>query len=123
MRCVLFTGKGGAGTTTVAAATGTSAAQRGYRTLVVSADEFHGLASAVDHPLGPEPVELEPGLFGQQIDLRRAFERRWRTIQGVLAPAFAVAGMEPIEAEELTVLPGVAETLTLLELRDQLTSE
>jgi arsenite-transporting ATPase len=119
---LLFTGKGGAGTTTVAAATATSAAQRGYRTLVVSVDEFYGLAAAVDHPLGPEPVELEPGLFGQQIDLRRAFERRWRAVEGLLAPAFVTAGMEPIEAEELSVLPCVAETLTLLELRDQLNS-
>jgi arsenite-transporting ATPase len=122
VRCLLFTGKGGGGATTVAAATATLAAQHGHRTLVASADPLHGLATALDHPLGPEPVMIEPGLSAQQIDVQRAFEDRWRAIRALFAPAWDAAGMDPIEVEELTQPPGAAEMVTLLELRDQIAS-
>lgn len=122
MRCVLFTGKGGGGTTTVAAATAILAAQRGHRTLVLSVDPAAGLSGALDHPLGADPTEFEPRLFGQQIDLRRAIENRWPVVRGVLAAAWPNADIDPVELEELAFLPGAIEALTLLELRDDLTS-
>jgi len=121
-RIVLFTGKGGGGTTTVAAATATLAAQRGHRTLLVSFNTVGGLAGTLDHPITGEPLELEPGLFGQQVDLRDAFERRWDAVRPLLDAAWTHAEIEPIEAEELAALTGVGETLALLELRDQLAS-
>ena len=43
MRLVLYSGKGGVGKTTTAAATAALAARRGLRTLVVSADAAHSL--------------------------------------------------------------------------------
>src|SRR6185369_1108312 len=121
-RIVLFTGKGGGGTTTVAAATATLAAQRGHRTLLVSFNTVGGLAGTLDHPVTGVPLELEPGLFGQQVDLRDAFERRWDAVRPLLDAAWTHAEIEPIEAEELAALTGVGETLALLELRDQLAS-
>ncbi|ABD12451.1 arsenic-transporting ATPase [Frankia sp. CcI156] len=123
MRCVLFTGKGGGGTTTVAAATAILAAQRGHRTLVLSVDPAAGLAGALDHPIGAEPTELEPGLHGQQVDLRRAVETRWPAVREVLAGTWPAINVDPFDLEELAFLPGAVETLTLLELRDGLTSE
>ncbi|MBX6391130.1 MAG: ArsA family ATPase [Frankia sp.] len=123
MRCVLFTGKGGGGTTTVAAATATLAAQRGYRTLLASLDPLGGLGAALDHPLTSEPVELEPGLSAQQIELRSSFAQRWQAVQPLLAGAWSSADIDPIEAEELAGLAGIGETLALLELRDHLASD
>jgi arsenite-transporting ATPase len=120
---VLFTGKGGVGTTTVAAATATLAAQRGHRTLLVSFAPVGALAGTLDHPVTSEPVELEPGLFGQQLDLQESFERRWESLRPLLDAAVTHAELDPIEAEELAALTGVTETLALLELRDQLTSD
>ncbi|WP_307873863.1 MULTISPECIES: ArsA family ATPase [unclassified Frankia] len=122
-RAVLFTGKGGGGTTTVAAATATLAAQRGHRTLLVSFNPVGGLTATLDHPVAGEPVELEPGLFGQQVDLQGSFERRWDALRPLLDVAWAHADIDPIEAEELAGLAGVGETLALLELRDQLASD
>ena len=52
MRLILYTGKGGVGKTTTAAATGALAAQRGLRTLVVSADAAHSLGDVFDRRLG-----------------------------------------------------------------------
>lgn len=123
MRCVLLTGKGGAGTTTVAAATAILAAQRGHRTLVVSADTATGLAGVLDHPLGPERVELEPGLFGIQIDPRHAFTERWPGLRAVLGGVRSDLDVDSIEVEELALLPGALEILVLLELRELVRSD
>ncbi|EFC79945.1 ArsA family ATPase [Parafrankia sp. EUN1f] len=125
MRCVLLTGKGGGGTTTVAAATATLAAQRGYRTLVVSVDPAAGLAGVLDHPLGPAEVELESGLFALQTDLRHAFAERWPRVRALIAAGLPDSGpdLDPLEVEELLRLPGALEALTLLELRDRIRAD
>ena len=121
-RVLLFTGKGGVGKTTVAAATATLAASRGLKTLVVSTDAAHSLADAFGAPLGGEPTELDTGLYGQQVDAQQRFEQTWREVQRYLLDVLAAAGVDPLEAEELTVLPGAEEVLALLEVRNQVRS-
>jgi arsenite-transporting ATPase len=122
VRIVLFTGKGGVGKTTAAAGTATLAAERGARTLVLSTDAAHSLADAFGVPIGAEPTEVAAGLFVQQVDAQRRFERSWADIQGYLLSVLDAAGVDPITAEELTVIPGAEEVLALLELRAQVTS-
>jgi arsenite-transporting ATPase len=122
VRVLLFTGKGGVGKTTAAAATATLAAGRGLKTLVVSTDPAHSLADTVASPLGPEPTEIDGGLYGQQIDAQRGFERSWREVQDYLRAVLDKSGVDPMAAEELTVLPGAEEVLALLEVRRQVTS-
>ncbi|HVA60001.1 MAG TPA: ArsA family ATPase [Mycobacteriales bacterium] len=122
MRVVLFTGKGGVGKTTTAAATATLAAARGRKTLVLSTDPAHSLGDAFGSPLGPEPTELDTGLYGQQVDTQLRFEKAWREVQAYLRTVLDAAGVDPIEAEELTVLPGADEVLALLEVRAQVRS-
>ena len=118
MRLLLFTGKGGAGKTTVAAATALHAARCGVKTLVVSADPAHSLADCLDHPLGADPVEVVTGLSAVQVDPRRRGERTWRVVQEYLIGVLDALGVDPVAAEDLTVLPGVEEVLALLEVRD-----
>ncbi|MBV9292190.1 MAG: ArsA family ATPase [Frankiales bacterium] len=126
MRVLLFTGKGGVGKTTTSAATAASAAARGLKTLVLSTDPAHSLADALGVELGDEPTEIAAdslgGLYGMQIDTQRAFEASWREIQHYLREVLEQGGVDPIEAEELTVLPGAEEVLALLELRAQVSS-
>src|SRR5438270_12463060 len=123
MRVLLFTGKGGVGKTTTSAATAALAARRGLKTLVLSTDPAHSLADAFDVPLGHEPTEIASsefsGLYGQQVDTQRAFEDSWREVQQYLRDVLEQGGVDPLEAEELTVLPGADEVLALLELRAQ----
>ncbi|HWL36295.1 MAG TPA: ArsA family ATPase [Frankiaceae bacterium] len=123
MRVVLFTGKGGVGKTTASAATATLAAGRGLKTLIVSTDPAHSLADTVDCPLGPEPTEIDGSLYGQQIDAQRQFERSWREVQDYLRSVLDKSGIDPMAAEELTVLPGAEEVLALLEVRRQVASQ
>jgi len=116
-RILLFTGKGGVGKSTVAAATATLAARSGRRTLVLSTDAAHSLADAFGVSLGSEAEEVAPGLFVHQVDAQRRFEESWADIQRYLLAVLEVAGVDPVAAEELTVVPGAEEVLALLELR------
>jgi arsenite-transporting ATPase len=117
VRILLFTGKGGVGKSTVAAATATMAADAGRRTLVLSTDAAHSLADAFGTEVGGEPEEVSPGLFVHQVDAQRRFEQSWADIQGYLLRVLEVAGVDPVAAEELTVIPGAEEVLALLEVR------
>jgi arsenite-transporting ATPase len=117
VRILLFTGKGGVGKSTVAAATAALAADSGRRTLVLSTDAAHSLADAYAVPVGSEPEQVAPGLFVQQVDAQSRFEDSWAEIQGYLLSVLEVAGVDPVAAEELTVLPGAEEVMALLELR------
>ncbi len=122
VRVILFTGKGGVGKTTSAAGTAVLAARAGQRTLVLSTDAAHSLGDAYGVPVGPEPVEVQPRLWVHQVDAQRRFERSWGEIQGYLMSVLDAAGVDPITAEELTVIPGAEEVLALLELRNHVVS-
>ena len=116
-RIVLFTGKGGVGKTTSAAGTAALAARSGQRTLIVSTDAAHSLGDAFGLRLGAEPQQIGQDLWVHQVDAQRRFERSWGEIQGYLMSVLDAAGVDPITAEELTVIPGAEEVLALLELR------
>ena len=119
MRIILFTGKGGVGKTTTAAGTAATAAATGHRTLVLSTDAAHSLGDAFGAPIGSSPTKLQERLYVQQVDAQRRFEESWTQIQGYLLSVLDAAGVDPITAEELTVVPGAEEVLALLELRNQ----
>ncbi len=113
---LLFTGKGGVGKTTVAAATAAHAASLGVRTLVVSTDAAHSLADAYDIALGDEPTVIAEGLEGQQLDARIRMERSWGEVRDHLVALLGWAGAGTIEAEELAVIPGFEEVFALIDL-------
>ena len=115
-RILLFTGKGGVGKTTCAAATALRAAELGYRTLVLSSDPAHSLADAFDRPVGPEPVELRAGLFAQEIDLYYSMKKYWSNLREILLTVSRWQGVSRIAAEEMAALPGMAEASALLSL-------
>lgn len=112
-RVLLFTGKGGVGKTTAAAATATLAARHGLKTLIVSTDAAHSLADA----LAAGPGELAPGLHLHQVDTQKTLERHWGELQGYARGLLTELGLDEITSEEITVLPGAEEVIALLELR------
>jgi arsenite/tail-anchored protein-transporting ATPase len=121
VRVVLFTGKGGVGKTTLAAATAAVLARSGRKVLVVSTDPAHSLGDALEADLGGEPVEVpvdgSAGLFAAHVDTRALLNRSWGRLQGHLRTLLAGAGVDELVADELTVLPGVEELLALGEVR------
>jgi len=116
-RILLFTGKGGVGKTTTAAATALRCADAGLRTIVLSTDPAHSLADALDQPLGSDPTPVVDGLWGQQLDAQARMEESWHEIRGWLREVFAWAGVEGLEAEELAVVPGLDEVFALADLK------
>jgi len=118
VRVLLFTGKGGVGKTTVAAATALRAAASGARTLVLSTDAAHSLADSFDRPLGSTPTQVAPQLWAQQLDATERFEEIWGDVQAYLVQVMGWAGVDAVEAEELAVLPGLDELFSLTDLLD-----
>ncbi len=86
---------------------------------MLSTDAAHSLADTFGVVVGGDPCEVAEGLFVQQVDAQRRFERSWGDIQRYLLTVLDSVGVDPIAAEELTVLPGAEEVLALLEVRDQ----
>jgi arsenite-transporting ATPase len=117
LRTILYTGKGGVGKTSVAAATALKAARSGKKVLVMSTDPAHSLSDAFDTEVGPEPKEIATGLFAQEMDYGRVLEEYWTEIQGYLRTFYEWQGTDSLAAEELAMLPGMHELFGLLLVR------
>jgi arsenite-transporting ATPase len=120
MRILLFSGKGGAGKTTLAAATGLRLADLGRRTLVMSVDPAHSLADAFD--LGTalftretaDPVRIREHLELQEVNIQVEIKRYWREISTYIASVLRTTGLADVEAEELAILPGMEELSAMM---------
>lgn len=122
MRVLLVTGKGGVGKTTVSAATAVRASELGYRTLVMSTDPAHSLADAFQLEFGDHPTQVTPHLAAQQINSQQRLEESWGEVRDALTDLFDWSGLKGIEAEELTVFPGMDEIFSLATVRDHVRS-
>jgi arsenite-transporting ATPase len=114
MRIILYTGKGGVGKTSVAAATALRAAQMGYKTVVMSTDPAHSLADSFDAGLGNEAVSVAPNLWGQEVDVLKELDTHWKSVHEWLSALMRWQGADEIAAEELAILPGMEEMVALL---------
>jgi len=117
LRTILYTGKGGVGKTSVAAATALKATRAGKRVLVMSTDPAHSLSDAFDEEVGAEPKEMATGLFAQEMDHGLMIEEHWAEIQEYITTFFEWQGAEALAAEELAMLPGMDELFGLLMVR------
>jgi arsenite-transporting ATPase len=122
VRVILFTGKGGVGKTTIAAATALRAARSGARTLIMSTDPAHSLGDSFEMEIGSSPTPIAEGLWAQQIDAQERLEGNWREIQDYFIQLMNWAGTETIQAEELTVIPGLDEIFSLIDVRTHVES-
>jgi len=114
MQIRLFTGKGGVGKTTIAAATGIKAALEGYKTLVMSIDPAHSLSDSFDIELGPEPVQIMENLYAQELNVYYSMKKYWESLRKIIFEMLRWQGLDRIEAEELSALPGMEEASAFL---------
>jgi arsenite-transporting ATPase len=119
MRLILYLGKGGVGKTTTSAATAARAAELGYRTLVVSTDVAHSLADALDQPLGSLPTQLTDNLWGQEINVLDEVRQHWGELRTYLSGVLKRKGVDDVASEELAIIPGMEEVVSLLHIRRQ----
>jgi arsenite-transporting ATPase len=114
LRIILYTGKGGVGKTSVAAATALRCASLGHRTCVLSTDTAHSLADSLDLPLGPEPQHIADNLWAQEVDVHYSIQKHWGTFQKYMSSVLTRRGVDELFAEEFAVLPGLDEGASLL---------
>jgi arsenite-transporting ATPase len=116
-RTILYTGKGGVGKTSVAAATARTAAASGVDTVVLSTDPAHSLADCLEVEVGSEPTHVGERLWAQQVAAQDEMERNWAAVQDWLGELLLERGVDRISAEELTVPPGMDELFSLLQIK------
>ncbi len=114
MRILLYTGKGGVGKTSIAAATALRCADLGYKTVVLSTDTAHSLGDSLDWELGPEPVRVAQNLWGQEVDVHYSITTYWGRFQQYMAGLLTRQGVEQIVADEVAIIPGLDEGASLL---------
>src|SRR5215468_174259 len=120
MRILLFSGKGGVGKTSLAAATGLQLSRLGYRTLVMSVDPAHSLADAFDlegnlfHGGTGDPYLIEDNLAIHEVNIQKEIKRHWREISAYLTSVLRTTGIRDVEAEELAILPGMEELSAMM---------
>jgi arsenite-transporting ATPase len=124
MRILLYTGKGGVGKTSLAAATGVRLAQAGYRTLVMSIDPAHSLADSFDletelfHGRTADPFEIGPRLAIQELNIQREIKRHWQEISSYVVSVLRTTGISGVQAEELAILPGMEELSAMMYINE-----
>src|ERR1700730_12331551 len=120
MRILLFSGKGGVGKTSLAAATGLHLSRLGYRTLVMSVDPAHSLADAFDleaELFGSktnDPYPIDERLSIHEINIQKEIKRYWREISTYVISVLRTTGISDVEAEELAILPGMEELSAMM---------
>jgi arsenite/tail-anchored protein-transporting ATPase len=116
-RTILYTGKGGVGKTSVAAATARRCAAAGLRTVVLSTDPAHSLSDSLGVALSGEPTPAGERLWGQEVQAQAEMERHWSAVRAWLGQLLVGRGVDRISAEELTVPPGMDELFSLLQVK------
>ena len=120
MRILLFSGKGGVGKTSLAAATGVRLSQLGYRTLVMSVDPAHSLGDAFDltgelfHGRTSDPLPINEHLAIQEVNIQAEIKRHWREIASYIVGVLRTTGVGDVQAQELAILPGMEELSALM---------
>jgi len=120
MRILLYSGKGGVGKTSIAAATGVQCAAIGHKTLVMSVDPAHSLADSFDleqqlfHGATGEPVKVSENLWIQEVNVQREIKKHWREISSYITSLLRTSGLGDVEAEEMAIFPGMEELSALM---------
>lgn len=122
MRIIVYTGKGGVGKTSIAAATGALLASQGLRTLVMSTDAAHNLADAFQVPLEPDPTPIFDCLWGQEVDNLLETERNWGVVQAWFGRVMDWSQLQNVNKEELMNFPGMEELFSLLKILEHVES-
>lgn len=118
MRILLYTGKGGVGKTSIAAATACKIAKGGKKVLIMSTDQAHSLGDSFEQKLGNEPVKVSDNLFAMEIDAVAESEAAWGNMQSYLKQMLTSRAQSGLEAEELLVFPGLEELFSLFKILD-----
>lgn len=123
MRIIIYTGKGGVGKTSMAAATACQIAKSGKKVLIISTDQAHSLGDSFDRAIEKEPTKLTENLYAMEIDTVYESEKSWGNIKDYFKQLLTLKGGSGIEAEELLVFPGLEELFSMFKILELYESE
>lgn len=118
MRVIIYTGKGGVGKTSMAAATACKIAKNGKKVLVMSTDQAHSLGDSFDSKINKESTQLADNLYAMEIDSVYESEKSWGNLKDYFKKLLTLKGGSGIEAEELLVFPGLEELFSMFKILD-----
>ena len=118
MRIIIYTGKGGVGKTSMAAATACKIAADGKKVLVMSTDPAHSLGDSFDREIGREQIKIKENLYAMEIDTIYESEKSWGNLKDYIKRLLTAKGGDGIEAEELLVFPGLEELFSMFRILD-----
>lgn len=111
---ILFTGKGGVGKTSVAAATAVQCARAGYRTVVMSTDPAHSLGDSFDIELGTDLTPISANLWAHEVSSLHEMQRHWVKLHEYAVEVFSTQGLDEVVADEVANPPGMDEIASLM---------
>ena len=113
-RIYIFTGKGGVGKSSVAAAHAVKSAEDGKKTLLVSTDMAHNLGDIFGKKLGKEAVNILPNLDLYEIDPEYVMEEDFYEFMDYIERMLNMAG----DIDTMGMMPGMEELFSLLKLSE-----
>ncbi|KOA20721.1 arsenical pump-driving ATPase [Clostridium homopropionicum DSM 5847] len=118
-RIIIFTGKGGVGKTTTAAAHAVKAAKDGIKTLIVSTDMAHNLSDLFMKEIKEEPVEILNNLWALEIDSNYEMSKHYGSISEAFKKMLPIENEKDGEVmEDIVVFPGIEELFSLLKIKE-----
>lgn len=118
MRIIIYTGKGGVGKTSMAAASACKIAGSGKKVLIMSTDQAHSLGDSFDMEIGKEEIKVTENLYALEVDTVYESEKSWGNIKEYFKELLTLKGGSGIEVEELLVFPGLEELFSMFKILD-----
>ena len=120
-RIYIFTGKGGVGKSSVAAAHAIKSAEEGKKTLLVSTDMAHNLGDIFERKLGKEAENVLPNLDIYEIDPEYVMENDFSSVMSYLGNL--LSDIDDYSLQDMGMMPGMEELFSLLKIADIYNSE
>lgn len=117
-RILIFTGKGGVGKTSVAAAHARNSANEGKKTLIVSTDMAHNLNDIFNLRIGKTVQEVSDNLYVLEIDPNYIMQEDFADMKQALIKMFESTGIPMGDIGQLSLFPGMDELFSLLKLKE-----
>lgn len=117
-RIIIFTGKGGVGKTSIAAAHASHSAKGGVKTLIVSTDMAHNLGDIFEMPFKKTICKVTENLDALEIDPNYTMENDFKDMKGAIGSLLQSSGMPMDVLEEFNLFPGMDELFSLLKILD-----
>jgi anion-transporting ArsA/GET3 family ATPase len=114
---LLFTGKGGVGKSTIAAASAIHHATQGLRTLLVSSDPAHSTDDVLGIKVGSQPTKVSDSLWAKNLNAEELAADFFGQLQELMESSFGtLPGFDSSMLADLSNFPGMDEAFAMEEI-------